>query len=80
MSSDTLDGDVDRTAELKAKNLVELLARQQKMKYYQQVKDGKYTMMCKTPASLDLETQKQEDRVQVRNIKERVYISMFQWF
>lgn len=67
MSSDTLDGDVDRTAELKAKNLVELLARQQKMKYYQQVKDGKYTMMCKTPASLDLETQKQEDRVQALN-------------
>merc|ERR1719239_749976 len=63
-TSDTLDGDVDRTAEVKQKNLTDLLSRQQKMKYYQQVKDGKYTMMCKTPAAPDLESQKQEERVQ----------------
>ena len=40
------------------------MSRQQKMKYYQQVKDGKYTMLCRTPAALDLESQKQEERVQ----------------
>ena len=49
---------------LHLQNLAELLSRQQKMKYYQQVKDGKYTMLCKTPAALDLESQKQEERVQ----------------
>jgi len=52
------------TAEVKAKNLTELLARQQKMKYYQQVKDGKYTMLCRTPTALEMESQKQEERVQ----------------
>ena len=45
-------------------NLTELLARQQKMKYYQQVKDGKYTMLCRTPTALEMESQKQEERVQ----------------
>ena len=30
-------------------NLCELLARQQRLKYYQQAKDGKYTMLCRTP-------------------------------
>ena len=49
---------------ISSQNLTDLLSRQQKMKYYQQVKDGKYTMMCKTPAALDLESQKQEERVQ----------------
>ncbi|BFZ02980.1 hypothetical protein BsWGS_06019 [Bradybaena similaris] len=62
--SDTLDGDIERSLEIKQKNLSELLARQQKTKYYQQVKEGKYTMLCKTPAALELETQKQESRLQ----------------
>ncbi|CAL1527056.1 unnamed protein product [Lymnaea stagnalis] len=63
-ASDSLDGDIDRTMEIKQRNLTELLARQQKMKYYQQVKEGKYIMMCRTPSSLELESRKQEDRVQ----------------
>ncbi|GFR74317.1 coiled-coil domain-containing protein 40 [Elysia marginata] len=63
-TSDSLDGDVERTFEVKQKNLQELLAKQQKMKYYQQAKDGKYTMLCKTPAALELEVNKQSDRMQ----------------
>ncbi|GFO16023.1 coiled-coil domain-containing protein 40 [Plakobranchus ocellatus] len=63
-ASDSLDGDVERTLEVKQKNLQELLAKQQKMKYYQQAKEGKYTMLCKTPAALELEMNKQGDRMQ----------------
>ena len=44
--------------------MTELLARQQKMKYYQQAKDGKYHRLCKSEASLESEYQKQVDRVQ----------------
>ena len=44
--------------------MVELLARQQKAKYYQQVKDGKYTRLCKTNTSLETERNKQIDRAQ----------------
>uniref|UniRef100_A0A0B7A0L2 Coiled-coil domain-containing protein 40 n=1 Tax=Arion vulgaris TaxID=1028688 RepID=A0A0B7A0L2_9EUPU len=62
--SDTLDGDIERSLEIKQKNLSELLARQQKMKYYQQVKEGKYVMLCRTPAAIEQETQKQENRLQ----------------
>ncbi|XP_041363110.1 coiled-coil domain-containing protein 40-like [Gigantopelta aegis] len=63
-SADTLDGDINRLVELKQKNLSDLLSRQQKMKYYIQVKDGKYTMLCKTDTSLDTEYSKQIDRMQ----------------
>ncbi|KAK3796467.1 hypothetical protein RRG08_009244 [Elysia crispata] len=63
-TSDSLDGDVERTLEVKQKNLQELLAKQQKMKYYQQAKEGKYTMLCKTPAALELEVNRQSDRMQ----------------
>ncbi|XP_059157116.1 coiled-coil domain-containing protein 40-like isoform X2 [Physella acuta] len=63
-ASDTLDGDVERTMEIKHRNMNELLARQQKMKYYQQVKDGKYTMMCRSSSALELEARKQEERIQ----------------
>jgi predicted nucleic acid-binding Zn-ribbon protein len=62
--SDTLDGDIERCLEIKQKNLSELLARQQRMKYYQQVKEGKYTMLCRTPTALELESHKQDDRLQ----------------
>ena len=45
-------------------NMAELLARQQKAKYYQQVKDGRYRRLCRTDAALDSELQKQIDRMQ----------------
>lgn len=63
-SSDTMDGDIERFLEVKQKNMTELLARQQKMKYFQQAKDGKYTMLCKSESSLENEHQKQVDRMQ----------------
>ncbi|WAQ97414.1 CCD40-like protein [Mya arenaria] len=63
-NSDTIDGDIDRLIEVKQKNLTELLSRQQKMKYFQQAKDGKYTRLCKSEASLESEYQKQVDRMQ----------------
>lgn len=44
--------------------MTELLAKQQKMKYFQQAKDGKYTMLCKSESSLENEHQKQVDRMQ----------------
>jgi len=34
------------------------------MKYYQQVKDGKYSMLCKSESSLETEQNKQVDRMQ----------------
>ncbi|XP_071960201.1 coiled-coil domain-containing protein 40-like isoform X2 [Antedon mediterranea] len=61
--ADTLDGDIDRLMEIKQKNMTEILARQQKSKYYQSNRDGKYTLLCKTESALDTEYQKQTDRV-----------------
>jgi len=63
-NADTLDGDVERLAENKAKNMSDILAKQQKGKYYQQSKEGKYTRLCKTDTALDNEHSKQEDRLQ----------------
>ncbi|XP_064620964.1 coiled-coil domain-containing protein 40-like isoform X2 [Lineus longissimus] len=62
-SADTLDGDVERLMEQKQKNMSEIISKQQKAKYYQQVKDGKYIRLCKTDAGLDTETTKQTDRM-----------------
>lgn len=44
--------------------MTELVSKQQKMKYYQQAKEGKYTRICKSEASLESEYQKQVDRMQ----------------
>lgn len=44
--------------------MTELLGKQQKMKYFQQAKDGKYMRLCKSEASLESEYQKQVDRTQ----------------
>lgn len=44
--------------------MTELLGKQQKMKYFQQAKEGKYTRICKSEASLESEYQKQVDRMQ----------------
>ena len=45
-------------------NMAELISRQQKSKYYQQVKDKKYTRLCKSATSLETEREKQVDRTQ----------------
>ena len=42
----------------------ELLTRQQRAKYYQQVKDNKYTRICKSDTALDQELEKQVNRLQ----------------
>jgi hypothetical protein len=44
-------------------NLTDLLAKQQRVKYYQALKDGKYTALCKTEAALEAETEKQTERM-----------------
>lgn len=45
-------------------NLSEIVAKQQKGKYYTKLKEGRYTSLCKTPESLEAEMQKQRDRLQ----------------
>ena len=45
-------------------NMSDLLARQQKAKYYQQLRDGKYTRLCKTDDNLNAELSRQVDRMQ----------------
>ena len=44
--------------------MADLLAKQQKAKYFQQVKDGRYTRLCKSDAALEQEMTKQTDRMQ----------------
>ncbi|XP_013409019.1 coiled-coil domain-containing protein 40 isoform X1 [Lingula anatina] len=61
--ADELDVDVERLYEQKQKNLSELLSKQQRAKYYQQAKDGKYTRICKSDAALDSELEKQKERL-----------------
>ncbi|KAL5019139.1 hypothetical protein ScPMuIL_004861 [Solemya velum] len=63
-ASDTLDGDIDRMSEVKQKNLADLVSRQRRVKYFQQAKDGKYTMLCRSETSLESEHTKQVDRMQ----------------
>lgn len=72
-SSDTLDGDVEQMLEIKQRNLSELLKRQQRMKYYQQVKEGRYTMLCRTDSAIEAEASKQESRInQLNTIVDRL--------
>ena len=42
----------------------DLISKQQKAKYYQQVKDKKYVRLCKSATSLETEREKQVDRTQ----------------
>ena len=41
----------------------ELLMKQRNLKYYDQVKQGKYTMLCKQESQSEQETMKQLDRL-----------------
>lgn len=40
------------------------MSKQQRMKYYQQAKEGRYTMLCRTESATAAEYGKQEGRVQ----------------
>ncbi|KAJ8037566.1 Coiled-coil domain-containing protein 40 [Holothuria leucospilota] len=62
-AADTLDGDVERLQEVKQMNLSEILAKQQRVKNYQALKEGKYNVLCKTEAALEAEMQKQTDKM-----------------
>jgi predicted nuclease with TOPRIM domain len=45
-------------------NLSDIVAKQQKVKYYTQLKEERYTPLCKTPESLEAEIMKQRERLQ----------------
>ncbi|PIK45458.1 hypothetical protein BSL78_17690, partial [Apostichopus japonicus] len=62
-AADTLDGDIERLQEVKQMNMTEILARQQRVKNYQSLKEGKYNLLCKTEAALETEMQKQTDKM-----------------
>ena len=48
-------------------NLTDLVSKQQRLKYYQQAKEGRYTMLCRTESATSTEHSKQEGRVQALN-------------
>lgn len=45
-------------------NLLNLVLRQQKAKFYQQMKDGKYVRVCRTDSARQTECARQEERMQ----------------
>ena len=44
--------------------MADLVSKQQRNKYYQQLKDGRYTRLCKTETALDVELNKQVEKMQ----------------
>jgi hypothetical protein len=44
--------------------MADLLAKQQKTKYYIQAKDSRYSRLCKSSSALEAESQKQVERMQ----------------
>ncbi|XP_015752851.1 PREDICTED: coiled-coil domain-containing protein 40-like [Acropora digitifera] len=63
-TADELEVQIDKLSEERHMNLADIVAKQQKLKYYTLLKNGKYTPLCKTPESLANELQKQRDRLQ----------------
>ncbi|XP_069511299.1 coiled-coil domain-containing protein 40 isoform X2 [Ambystoma mexicanum] len=61
--SDALDTECERLQEKKRQNLFEIVAHQTRHKHLQAVKEGKYTLMCRTEQALACEQQKQEGRM-----------------
>eukprot|EP00794_Sanderia_malayensis_P008980 gene8980-9938_t len=61
---DDQEFEVEQATETKHKNLADIVAKQQRVKYYNTLKDKKYSSLCKTPEKLDSEIQKQRDRFQ----------------
>ncbi|KAM7433427.1 Coiled-coil domain-containing protein 40 [Porites harrisoni] len=63
-SADELEVQIDTLSEERQRNLADIVAKQQKLKYYTQLKNGRYTPLCKTPETLENELQKQRARLQ----------------
>lgn len=57
------NADVEELSRRKQEVMDELLMRQRNLKYYDQVKSGKYTMLCKQEDQNEQETMKQLDRL-----------------
>ena len=58
-AADTLEGERARLGEQRARNLAEILAKQQRAKYFQQAKEGRYVRACKSDEALAAEHEKQ---------------------
>ncbi|KAF6040311.1 CCDC40 [Bugula neritina] len=72
-NADSLDGDIERQLEMKQRNMADLVAKQQKTKYYMQIKDRKYKRLVKDDDLLESEKEKQIDKMQsLSNIVERL--------
>ncbi|CAH3039798.1 unnamed protein product [Pocillopora meandrina] len=63
-TADELEVQIDTLSEERQRNLADIVAKQQKLKYYNQLKNGRYTPLCKTPETLEAELQKQRARLQ----------------
>lgn len=61
--AETKNSDVEELARRKQEAMDELLMRQRSLKYYDQVKRGKYIMLCKQDEQNEQETTKQLDRL-----------------
>lgn len=57
------NAEVEELSKRKQESMDELLKKQRNLKYYDQVKHGKYTMLCKEEEQNDQETVKQLDRL-----------------
>jgi len=63
-TADELEVQIDTMSEERQRNLADIVVKQQKLKYYSQLKSGRYTPLCKTPETLENELQKQRARLQ----------------
>jgi len=61
---DGQDTEIELHSESKHRNLAEIVMKQQRVKYYNALRDKKYTLLCKSPEKLESEMQKQRDRFQ----------------
>uniref|UniRef100_A0A8C6ZMF2 Coiled-coil domain-containing protein 40 n=1 Tax=Nothoprocta perdicaria TaxID=30464 RepID=A0A8C6ZMF2_NOTPE len=66
--SDGLDLDIECLQERKRWNLLEIVAYQTRQKHLQALKDGKYTLLCRTEEAWRNEQQKWQDRLLTVNV------------
>lgn len=59
-----LEIDIDQLRDTKAANKFDLLSKQQKTKWLNQVKDGRYNRFCRDQDAVNTELQKQNERTQ----------------
>ncbi|XP_077710631.1 coiled-coil domain-containing protein 40 [Canis aureus] len=62
-STDELEADLDRLLALKQQNLLELVARQTRLKHLQAVKDGRYVFLFRSKQSLLAEHRRLDNRM-----------------